>query len=364
LIDPNYLSTLREECEIVFSARDVEEGEAYSSGVTFFLPAGATPRCALEDLVLQIFRAHTHDLIPGHHYDIERSGAEWWTLVLETNSSMNGKTKDKVNEDMEEDDDDDDEIGMHFDADYGLEEQLPNYMIHPRIATVTYLSDVGVPTLILDKKSPPPSDIQKLSLGGDITRGWLSYPSTGKHTAFDGRFLHGAPSSFFPADTHESEDESKPKRRKVNLDDDTSGSQPINSATNKDKRITLLVNIWINHCPLDAEIMDEELSSQLSPVWTSQDTPSPIGWALPSVTKSDHVPVTHVDVATDVSDKAGIETTVLCNHNIVLHFHSSQKDLDSAVQKVKEVQSKSLEIVFGPGALELEVGDVLESDSD
>ena len=74
---------------------------------------------------------------------------------------------------------------------YRLEEQIPNYHVHPRVATVTYLSDTGVPTLILSKCSPPPTDPEKKSLGGSINRAWLSHPSSGKHIAFDGRYLHG-----------------------------------------------------------------------------------------------------------------------------------------------------------------------------
>ena len=75
----------------------------------------------------------------------------------------------------------------------GLEEQLPNYMLHPRVAAVTYLSDNGVPTLICDKRSPPPSDVEKKTLNGSINKAWLTHPSFGKHVAFDGRYLHGAP---------------------------------------------------------------------------------------------------------------------------------------------------------------------------
>lgn len=74
---------------------------------------------------------------------------------------------------------------------YRLEEQIPNYHVHPRVATVTYLSDTGVPTLILSKCSPPPTDPEKKSLGGSINKAWLSHPSSGKHIAFDGRYLHG-----------------------------------------------------------------------------------------------------------------------------------------------------------------------------
>lgn len=44
-----------------------------------------------------------------------------------------------------------DEVGLHFDADYVLEDLLPvGQLVHPHIATVTYLSDEGAPTLVLN----------------------------------------------------------------------------------------------------------------------------------------------------------------------------------------------------------------------
>jgi hypothetical protein len=48
-------------------------------------------------------------------YDAERSGAEWWTLVLDTPT---GEAHPKDDED-DDDDEEDDEVGIHFDADYG-----------------------------------------------------------------------------------------------------------------------------------------------------------------------------------------------------------------------------------------------------
>lgn len=99
--------------------------------------------------------------------------------------------------DGEGEDNEGDEVGIHFDADYGLEAQAPNLLIHPRLANVTYLSDYGAPTVVFNKKSPPPNDID--NLGGEINVVWISHPSVGKHITFDGRLLHGAPATFFPA---------------------------------------------------------------------------------------------------------------------------------------------------------------------
>ena len=110
------------------------------------------------------------------------------------------------------------------------------------MATVTYLSDAGVPTLILDKTSPPPSDKEKSSLNGNVNKAWLSHPSFGKHVAFEGRFLHGAPGEYFPSVAIKSNDTSEPKAKKLKVDENTSLSVLCHG-----KRVTFLVNIWLNH---------------------------------------------------------------------------------------------------------------------
>ena len=136
-IPDEFSDSIKRDCQRVFTARSTEDQAAYSAGTTFFVPAVMKPRCALEGLALAIFQAHVKDL--DGMYNPEQSGAEWWTLILDANKSE------------EDDEDESDEVGMHYDADYGLEDQMPNILLHPRVATVTYLSNVGAPTLVLNK---------------------------------------------------------------------------------------------------------------------------------------------------------------------------------------------------------------------
>lgn len=116
------------DCSLVFTARTKEDSDGYSTGSTFFLPCLMKPRCALEALAQTIFRAHVDPLGKCAHedkggkselvYDPERSGAEWWTLVLDVPSvgeSQSGEVEDEENNGEGEDD----EVGIHFDADYG-----------------------------------------------------------------------------------------------------------------------------------------------------------------------------------------------------------------------------------------------------
>ena len=113
------------DCSLVFTARTKEDSDNYSTGSTYFLPCLMKPRCALEQLASTIFRAHV-DSLRGCDgvkqkedetekkllYDPERSGAEWWTLVLDTASSESCiSTSDGNDNDEEEEEEEDDEVG-------------------------------------------------------------------------------------------------------------------------------------------------------------------------------------------------------------------------------------------------------------
>lgn len=117
------------DCEAVFTARATGAGEGLSSGATFWVAANAKPKMALERLALQIFAHHA----AGAEYDPSRSGAEWWTVVI----------------------DDTDDVGLHWDRDYDLQADQ-GLLLHPHLATVTYLAcpAAAAPTLVLERPSP------------------------------------------------------------------------------------------------------------------------------------------------------------------------------------------------------------------
>lgn len=197
------VQTLRRDCKVAFTARAKRRGDQYSAGKTFWVRADADPSTTLERLALAIFRHHA-----GHtDFDPARSGAEWWTQVIHL----------------------EDEIGWHWDRDYGLEEDT-GFKLHPHIATVTYLSDTGAPTLVLHGAVEGPAMA--------VERVHVSWPWVGKHIAFDGRWLHGAPPDL--ADLAEAPAESTAKRR-----------------------CTFLVNVWLNHKPVNA-VPFKSLESALS----------------------------------------------------------------------------------------------------
>ena len=442
------------DCSMVFTARTKEDSDGYSSGSTYFLPCLMPPRCALEELAQQIFKAHVDSLeecedtddnndsklTNGNKkkrllYDPERSGAEWWTLVLDTPSSSNeestvakkkkggndadvakwakGKNEQKVQSSIEmaallkrskkdyeelpdgfnlyndtsydgklnaesdsndDSDDDDDEVGMHFDADYGLEEQLPTHTLHPRAATITYLSDLGVPTIILDKRPPPPSDPEKQSLNGSIKKAWLSHPAFGKHVSFDGRLLHGAPGKYFPSVAKKSNDStSEPQAKRLKTEGD------VDIFSGSGKRVTFLVNIWLNHCPIESEPLEDDIVDKLTTPWEApigEDTEcilkvgDPIidevfKWNINDIETPDKLSNSiSLSKASDSEGPAGEEGVVICNREVDILFGASMKDYHDASKLAASAEGGSLPIDMEEGVFTLKVGKVASSDDD
>lgn len=361
-------SSFLDDCALVFNARAMDDSEEYSSGSTFFLPCLMKPRCALEALAQRIFKAHTAGL--EGKFDPKNSGAEWWTLVLDNKSADKKTSSNEVlGDDGSEDEEDDDEVGMHFDADYALEDQASGVFLHPRIATITYLSDVGVPTLILNKRSPPPQDIGKSSLNGNIRKGWLSHPSFGKHVSFDGRLLHGAPGGFFPSfnqeESNSAEEVSEPQTKKQKV-------EKKEEVALAGKRITFLVNIWLNHVTMDAEILDDDIVPKLKTAWEDPDSNAKsdeshvdaFQWNIKDV-ESEEDKLTNavcLKLSSGQEDVAGSEDIVLCNRHVNMAFNSSLSDLHNASRLAAKEGSMPIELE--EGVLTLTVGREASDDED
>ena len=349
------LEQLRADCETVFSARTREDDQAYSAGITYFCPSQMKPRCALEALVLDIFHQHTESLTDGVFVP-EQSGAEWWTLVLDEDDDERSKIDNGKNGENAigvEEDEESDEVGMHFDADYGLEDQAPNLLLHPRLATVTYLSNYGAPTVVLNRRSPPPDDEGKRTLQGEVNMCWVSHPRVGKHVAFDGRLLHGAPATFFPG-------------RELTKDLDTQQPPPTKRLKQEMEphiRYTLLVNVWLNHCPLDAELLDEENLKKLVTPWERKKNDasgaSSYSWKNLTPMKRDSDACTCVSLSASESDPAGEEEVIICGRLVTVSYGATMEELHKASGAATLVQ-----LGLGTGVLKLEVGDKVHEDNE
>jgi len=313
---------LAEDVVKAFTAEEKDASSSYSSGNTFFLPANETPKCALEGLVHDIFRFHTENL--KHRFDSNKSGAEWWSLVLDHN---------------DDDDDDDDEVGAHFDADYGLEDAI---LIHPHIATVTYFSDVGVPTTIFEKRSEI-EDFEK-----EIPACYVSYPRIGKHIAFDGRLLHAAPSDIVYMPRHKNHTDRAKRRKTYN----ESG-----------KRISLLVNIWLNHIPIDAEPFPDSLSRQITPYYKDVKKKSMHEWLLNNKSLDEMKEVT-LSAQKSNSESTPTLSFVFNDHHVKLTFDCNQETLHCVTSDAFHSTSGCMKFSFGKGILSLTIGEQVSSDEE
>eukprot|EP00566_Odontella_aurita_P015247 CAMPEP_0113578220 /NCGR_PEP_ID=MMETSP0015_2-20120614/29349_1 /TAXON_ID=2838 /ORGANISM="Odontella" /LENGTH=354 /DNA_ID=CAMNT_0000481979 /DNA_START=58 /DNA_END=1119 /DNA_ORIENTATION=+ /assembly_acc=CAM_ASM_000160 len=270
------LDRLASDCSSLFSARATAaaadpspggtEGGGYSTGSTYWISRGDPPRCLLEQIALAILESHLpHDISSAPSSPGTMGvGAEWWTLSI----------------DAEED-----SVGFHWDLDYDAEER---HGVHrtPYAATVTYLCDSGAPTFVLDKaptkasREGPPED------GKVIERGWISLPAAGKHMRFRGSWLHGAPdlggilrvrggdesSVVLNAKKWQKDGEREPSRKKGrSASSSKRGRKAISSSTKKvkgnkrKKRVSLLVNVWLDGAPGLAAPLPLKVANRLSP---------------------------------------------------------------------------------------------------
>ena len=143
-------------------------------GWTNWMERTAAPRCALEALALAAANFHLEKLdVTGR-----RAGAEWWVQVRDMDESM----------------------PVHWDCDEDLYNRTGD-LASPYLATVTYLTSSGAPTIVL----PVATDARGRGVAeprgdgeahGDGHGVYVSFPIAGKHLAFDGRLLHGTQRSF------------------------------------------------------------------------------------------------------------------------------------------------------------------------
>lgn len=133
---------------------------------------------------------------------------------------------------------------------------------------MTYLGSRGAPTLILPLVGDSAARVcardagEQVALGGlgeGGSRGaFVSHPREGKHLAFDGRLLHGAIDEL----THP-----PPARAAEEVNE---ASQDLSRDEDEDAlaytRVTLMVNVWVDHRPSHATRLPEEVAALLSSI--------------------------------------------------------------------------------------------------
>jgi hypothetical protein len=200
--------------------------------------------------------------------------------------------------------DEGDDIGAHWDRDYEMEEYGVN--VHPHIATVTYLhlNQRTAPTIVF------PQSIAPQSVGEDFSQTcdsiFIAYPSEGKHMSFDGRLLHAAPDDLTPPDTF------------LSLDKRTADN---GKKQKRRKRVTFLVNIWLNHFPLTAQVLgNEQIQKMGCLTWET------LNWKGEELVKNVKAP-THSEVRNGGDWGIDLEFVVE-NRKASAHIELPQKNYD------------------------------------
>jgi len=124
---------------------------------TFWVPATAEPRCYLEKMALEIFHHHVPKSPSSNFfYDPDTSGAEWWVQLRPSPPGTGRYSMLASDDDNDKDDMAKSGISFHWDKDEDLRIMCGGSMyIHPHISTVTYLTDLGAPTMVLTKRVDP-----------------------------------------------------------------------------------------------------------------------------------------------------------------------------------------------------------------
>ena len=225
-------------------------------GCTHWVDATASPRCALEMLAIHVVEFHLQRLgfLQGR-----RAGAEWWVQRREICDSLS----------------------VHWDCDEtrksGTGEHIP-----PFLATVNYLTNEGAPTIVLPIAADArgrgvtmPSSDEEDSARAPTLAAYASFPLRGKHLAFDGRLLHGA--------VYDGPDDGPE-------DLDEGATTAVANSPAAAERLTVLVNLWIDHQPDGVVSLSDELLEAVTAAAELDGTVLPVTFDVPPSASAHAVP--------------------------------------------------------------------------
>ena len=230
--------------------------------------------------------------------EMSKSGAEWWvqirpsshdddTISKTTTATATATTTTTTTEttvEQEETEMSKSGIAFHWDKDEELRHLAGgNLHVHPHISTVTYLTSIGAPTMVCRRRihaltgewiveeEEEDDGREKAS-----SEGYLSWPKRGKHLSFDGGYLHAAPANLVEEGHFEKQYQIPQFVADQNDDDDM---QQIRMDRRR-RRVTFLVNIWLNHKPINVERFPVGMLDKMSKVgsedWKLFESPNPL----------------------------------------------------------------------------------------
>ncbi|CAN0429479.1 unnamed protein product, partial [Ectocarpus sp. 13 AM-2016] len=127
-------------------------------------------------------------------------------------------------------------------------------------------------------------DVDEVS--GEAAKAWVSRPALGKHICFDGRYLHAAPAELALPPPSTGLDETPPpegglrggdgagrskkrdkdgKSKVVLPGSSVDGKGGSSNTTARRRRVTFLVNVWLNHTPRTAAPLPAPTAAELGP---------------------------------------------------------------------------------------------------
>jgi len=246
-----------------------------------------SPRCTLEQMARDIFRHHTASVC----YDPATSGAEWW-VQLRPSPETTGRYA--MHDPGHADNDERHGISFHWDKDEDLRLLCGGgtTYVHPHLSTVTYLTALGAPTLVAEgfrihsltgEWMPAPAaadwgndddnNEEEDSAGGGA---FISWPRTGKHLSFDGRYLHAAPADLQEPGAFGEQCRVPPPPSKegstttvgVHDGNNNAAEQRRKAAAvrqrRRHRRCTFLVNIWLNYKPFNVHPFPDTMIDKMS----------------------------------------------------------------------------------------------------
>lgn len=160
---------LRQDAKSLLAHKALTSTHVHDKKSTFFRDIRKKPRFSIEQFAFDVIR-HL-DLTPEENSRV--AGAEYWVQDRAWDES----------------------IGFHYDKDeaYASNHQRVAF---PMKATVTYLTDFGAPTLILNQTT---NQFGNIDVPEIPNQGLLSFPRTQQHIWFQGKAQHGVHGDLAPA---------------------------------------------------------------------------------------------------------------------------------------------------------------------
>jgi hypothetical protein len=225
---------------------------------------GFVPRFSLEQLALDVFNFHTASAARGS-FDPATSGAEWWVQIRPSPEGTGRYSMHASNDDHSDNGSDNAQnntddcvkkggISFHWDKDEDLRLLTGgDTYVHPHLSTVTYLTGIGAPTLAINFRV---HNLTGDPLANPEPEAFVSWPAQFKHLAFDGRHLHAAPADLMEDGAWDAQT-TLPQLSAASVAE-------LKQLRRRHRRVTFLVNIWLNYHPFNVHPFPETMIDKMS----------------------------------------------------------------------------------------------------